>query len=443
MLKRIPRNRAGWIVWVKEAEEKSPAKFRAYVLTLAAVLILAHYTVDEMAYQPEHSLWTTQAFWCGAWIYAAAPFVNWFVWKLASGDRLKTLKPILAMGLVLCAGSALAFCAPNILRSVEAMHVHRFDPSIEKWHWFTFRYYWRCWTPLVLVIGNLMLLWRWATIVRNSSHEDLKLLLIPSPSPIGGEGFRRTSERAKRSVVHGSVGTKGSSLILRVLAAATATAAFVVTALHLVLPKVSANENVVGIVRNFLVQAHLRNDFDYLIQQSFASGQPLAPLLTHLELANLQRRQFHPNLDDLTFREYVLSPEIAALPLKEPNWRRTLWENFYPRIRHETDTMKAAQIVVRFLREQVGIDPSYDYQVGVETIWSERMIDEAGFERIYVAALRSVGIAARMNEIGKAELLNANQWQSAPRALVSTFEVEKFPVPMGGLVNFRNWTVED
>jgi hypothetical protein len=182
----------------------------------------------------------------------------------------------------------------------------------------------------------------------------------------------------------------------------------------------------------------LKNDFDYLLQHSIVAGRPLAPLLTHLELANLQRHQFYPNLDDRAFQAYVLSPEIARLPLEEANWRRALWEHFYPRTRRETDPIEGAKIVVRSLRERVGIDPSYRYRVGVETIWTQQMTDEIGFERIYVAALRSVGIAARLSDAGQAELLNGSQWQTAPRVLIASFDDKQFPVPKGGLVNFRN-----
>ncbi len=417
MPKQIPRTRAEWTAWAEAAEEKSPARFRCGVLALAAVVMVAHYTIDELGYHPERSLWSARAFWSGAWIYAAAPFVNWLVWRLLSGGRLKTLKPILVMVMVLCAGSVLALCVPQVLRSIEAMHLHRFDPSIEKWHWFTFRFYWRYWTSAVLVVGNLILLLRWRRGTTTRSY--LQPVALKPSTP------------------------RRSSAILKALAVISAIAACGVTAFHLILPRVPANQDVVDLARKFLVEARLRNDFDYLILNSFSTDQPLAPLLTQLELADLQRFHFYSNLEDRTFQEYVLSPEIAPLPLDEVNWRRTLWENFYPRIRHETDPAQAAQIVVRFLRERVGIDPSYDYRVGVETIWTEQMTDEAGFERIYVAALRSVGIAARLNDTGQAELLEGKQWVPAPRALVYSFEEKPFPVPHGGLVNFRNWAGDD
>jgi hypothetical protein len=433
MPKRIPKTRAEWTTCVKEVEQRSPGGFRICVLALAAVLMVAQYTIDELGYHPERSLWPARVFWAGAWIYAALPFVNWLAWRLVSAGRLKTAKPIMIMSVLLCAGSILALCLPNILGSIEAIHLHRFDPPIEKWRWFGFRYYWKYWTPLVLGLGNLVLLWRGVKILRANSHrESLKLPLTPSLPPSGGEGVRTTGEGVSRS-----------SIVLIVLAVTSATAACGVTALHLILPRLPANQDIVDIAQTYLVEARLRNDFDYIVQNSFSQGHPLAPLLTHLELADLQRCHFYPNLDEATFHEYVLSPEIAPLPLNEVNWRRTLWENFYPRIRHETDPIEAAQIVVRFLRERVGIDPSYDYRVGVETIWTEQMTDEAGFERIYVAALRSVGIAARLNDGGQAELLEGNQWRSAPRVPISTFEDRKFPVPEHGLVNFRNWAGDD
>jgi hypothetical protein len=110
---------------------------------------------------------------------------------------------------------------------------------------------------------------------------------------------------------------------------------------------------------------------------------------------------------------------MDRLPLSELDWRRTLWENFYPRVRREHDPAVAAQVVVRFLRERVGIDPAYSYRVGVETIWTQQMTDEIGFDRIYVAALRSVGIAARLNAGQRAELWTGLAWQEAPRPIVA------------------------
>jgi dienelactone hydrolase len=103
------------------------------------------------------------------------------------------------------------------------------------------------------------------------------------------------------------------------------------------------------------------------------------------------------------------------------NWRRPLWESFYPRIRHETDPLSAAQIVVRFLRERVTIIPGYLDHAGVKEIWERELTGPAGFEKIYVAALRSVGIAARLNADAQAELFADGKWQPAPRPIIDSF----------------------
>ncbi len=417
MLKRIPRTRAEWTTWAQVAEQKSPARFGVCMLAVAAGLMVAHYTVDELGYHPETSLWKARAFWSDAWMFAAIPVLNWFGWRLVSAGRLKSLRPILVMAAVLCAGSVLAYCAPDILHSIERMHLHRFDPPIEMWHWFAFRFYWQFWTPTVLVIGNLVLFQRWRR-----------------------ENVTKSPSQSKASTPSTASRTR---LILQALAITSATAACGVMAFYLVLPRLPADGDILSLARTVLVEPRLRNDFDYLIQQSFSAGQPLAPLLAHVKLADRQRHQVYSNLSDSQFQEYILSPEIAPLPLAELDWRQTLWENFYPQVRHESDPRQAARIVLRLLRERVGIDPSYDYRVGVETIWTQQMTDETGFERIYVAALRSVGVASRLGESGQAELLYGNAWQPAPRPAVSTFEPKKFPVPQFGLVNFRNWAGDD
>ena len=388
--------------WAKAVDQKSAA-VQFCVLALAAALMVAHYAFDELAYHPERCLWTAPVFWAGAWGYAAVPFMNWLAW-ISMVRRINALKPILAMSTVLCAGSIVAFYVPITLHAIGAMHLLQFGLPVEKWHWSKFRYYWGYSTSVVLVIGNVALLWRWRR--------------------------RATPQTSSRAARHGGLLTSVAIMSVALVCA--------VSVLHLLLPQLPANRSIVGVVRSCLVEAHLRNDFDYLIQHSFSLGRPLAPLLTHVELANLQRRQFYSSLDVETFRRYILSPDIDALPLPEVDWRRTLWENFYPRIRRERDPMEAAKTVVRFLRERVGVDAKHRYRVGVETIWAQQMTDETGFARIYVAALRSVGIAARLSDRGQVELLKANQWEPAPEVLVSSFEDEGIQVPQGGLVNFQN-----
>jgi len=54
----------------------------------------------------------------------------------------------------------------------------------------------------------------------------------------------------------------------------------------------------------------------------------------------------------------------------------------------------------------------------VSDIWLRQITDESGFEIIYVAALRSVGIPARLYANRYAEIWDGNKWQTAPEPSV-------------------------
>src|SRR5580698_2958177 len=50
----------------------------------------------------------------------------------------------------------------------------------------------------------------------------------------------------------------------------------------------------------------------------------------------------------------------------------------------------------------------------ISLIWRRQITDEAAFEIIYVAALRSVGVPARLDANGRAEFWDGGQWSAAP-----------------------------
>ena len=54
----------------------------------------------------------------------------------------------------------------------------------------------------------------------------------------------------------------------------------------------------------------------------------------------------------------------------------------------------------------------------VAEIWQRQITSERGFEAVYVAALRSVGIPARLGPQGRAEFWTGSAWQAAPCPLV-------------------------
>ena len=72
------------------------------------------------------------------------------------------------------------------------------------------------------------------------------------------------------------------------------------------------------------------------------------------------------------------------------------------------------------LPEPFGLTSSGQASVvgGIAAIWQRQIANERGFEAVYVAALRSVGVAARLGRQGQAELWTGVEWMAAPRPLL-------------------------
>jgi hypothetical protein len=77
--------------------------------------------------------------------------------------------------------------------------------------------------------------------------------------------------------------------------------------------------------------------------------------------------------------------------------------------------------VVRHLRERVTVVVGPNLPHEVPEIWLRQLTDQTGFEIIYVAALRSVGVPARLDAHGKAELFADGKWQTAPGPVVMSW----------------------
>ena len=150
-------------------------------------------------------------------------------------------------------------------------------------------------------------------------------------------------------------------------------------------------------------------------------------LLEHIELSDLQKRQFYDSTTPEQFEKYILSPIISPEMERDLGWRRLMWEHVYPRIRNEHDPAVAATMVARYLRQRVTV-ANHRVQgntLDLRTAWESGMITADEFEVLYVAALRSVGIGARINVEGKTEFLENTHWQLAPRPLVESLSIEK------------------
>jgi hypothetical protein len=178
---------------------------------------------------------------------------------------------------------------------------------------------------------------------------------------------------------------------------------------------------------------------------SIRANVPLKTLLQHAHLAHYNRTLVNWKLEDELYRDFVLSPEIVLPQLLAPglattlapsdgeragvrgmttpstlstlnvprstdlNWRRELWEYFYPRIRRESTPGAAAEIVRREVREKIALTESPNPETILD-MWEQGRASAPGRARLEVAALRAVGIPARLNQSNRAEFWNGTAW---------------------------------
>lgn len=270
---------------------------------------------------------------------------------------------------------------------------------------------WLYWIPAFAWISALVYLKR-----REKAGQASRLLKRAcNPPELGDQTPPTAGEMSAlhcpRKVTLWEIGLRWVAAILAILALAQ-------TSLHLITPRLAISEMTLMLARKFLVQRKEMADFDVLATNSYWRGYRLKTLLEHVELANYNRELVNWKVDEALYREFVLSPLIASGVEGGLNWRRPLWESFYPRIRKEQDPGVAAQIVARHLRERVTVACEGALPGEIRAIWTRQITDESSFQRIYVAALRSVGIPARLDSQKRAEFWTGSAWKSAPRPIV-------------------------
>jgi acetyl esterase/lipase len=241
---------------------------------------------------------------------------------------------------------------------------------------------------------------------------------LPAAAWIGG--WRMWKRRLRPVPLEGPKLSR-YEIALRWVAAILAAWALVETSLHLLPPHFPVSGKTLALARKFSVQDKERADFEVLAGWPIWKGEKLSTLLDHMELAVYNRELINWQLDQTNYEKYVLNPVITGKPGEQLNWRRPLWEEFYPRIRHENSPTDAAQIVVRHLRERVTVVAGPNLPHDVPNIWLRQLTDERGFEIIYIAALRSVGVPARLNATGVAEIFADTKWQTTPAPAIMSW----------------------
>ncbi|MFM2296034.1 MAG: O-Antigen ligase, partial [Verrucomicrobiota bacterium] len=144
----------------------------------------------------------------------------------------------------------------------------------------------------------------------------------------------------------GRVALPNRSRVMGWVAVIVATAALFLTALHLITPRLPVSERTLAVARTWLVSQQQMADFSVLAADSAWRGRRLRDLLTHVELAGYNRGLVNWTVDEQVYREFVLSPNIAPACDGQLDWRRELWEHFYPLIRREMDMEPAARLVL-------------------------------------------------------------------------------------------------
>ncbi len=211
----------------------------------------------------------------------------------------------------------------------------------------------------------------------------------------------------------------GSSPAVTIPALAAFGLATATTAIQVIVPQLPLRPSTAKVARKMLVQPRLQNDFDWLADHLRQSKATIDDVLDHVTLGDLQRAFFKPSPNVTLYRNYVLNANPAG-QTANISWRRPLWEYFYPRIRRETDKSLAAKTVVCGLRARVTIVDRQNLPEDVTDAWQRGITTPDGFEKLYVAALRAVGLPARLNENGQAEYWTNSGWEPAPRPILQS-----------------------
>lgn len=217
------------------------------------------------------------------------------------------------------------------------------------------------------------------------------------------------------------------SRLQRIATTATAllfASALAICAIQLIVPRMPLSETSRQLTERFVIQPLEIADFRFLCEQSGVSKARASDILDHLHLGRLQRGAFYKHLPEAMFKKYVLDFSIGSTESREAGWRRPLWEHFMPRVRLLSDASQAAQLLVHSLREQISIEASAQNS-GVSTSWITGRTDQPGFYEIAVAVFRSVGIAARINNLSRAaEYWDGTAWLPIPSPLVWQFPTQ-------------------
>jgi len=219
---------------------------------------------------------------------------------------------------------------------------------------------------------------------------------------------------ASRRPVAAGWGRAGGTRALPTLswsAAVLFASALGLSAFHVLLPCLTITNRTLSLARRYSVTPSAIGDFDSIGALPVWQGQQVRTLLEHVELSHYNRDLVNWQVSDEMYREFVLNPVIDPALTNELHWRRNLWEYFYPRIRKEPTTASAAGSVIRQLRERVRVSTATTGEPDFSRAWYGKEVSKQEFQLLCVAALRSVGVPARVNPVGESEFHDGTSWK--------------------------------
>ncbi len=167
--------------------------------------------------------------------------------------------------------------------------------------------------------------------------------------------------------------------------------------------------------------------FTLLATEAQQNQASVKEIVETLELAYGNRTRFYTSLNEDDFKNYMLSSKIGDKVY--PNWwYSTLWKRCHSYIQRENNSLIAAKILVNFLRERLTITQYADELGDRMSVWYSGKIRKSDFNILYIATLRSIGIAARIRESGYPELLHKGDWIKAPDPLFPEIEDRIIPL---------------
>lgn len=173
-----------------------------------------------------------------------------------------------------------------------------------------------------------------------------------------------------------------------------------------------------------------REDWNHLTWEYGFSTLPWAAALEHIRWTHTWFKTPPESIRRDLWLTDVLNP-WADDPRSPKDWRlrRQLLEYLAPRVPQASSPIDRASRVAQCTREMVGMsDHAVIWKGGMEA-WKMAWTDEAGWERLYIAGLRSVSLPARLGADGRATLWAMGQWMDAPRPFLEHISETQVPLP--------------